>query len=485
MPIVLLRIFAVIALCRFASAFLEQPQARRGLFAQSLARAQTSNDQAETELIDVAIIGGGPTGLSCALALLRASSSSSFPPPSMAIFESDTFQPKGATVIITSPGWKALNCIDKETYKEAKAEGAWVSVVDFKDFSGKPLLPRLVKFAMRRLARPILRLLRRGIVRANNWHAFRGSLRRGVQRVGSELGYSVDDLIRTNTSLISIDPASKTDRVLLTFSDGTEVAASAVLACDGTFSTVRKSLDRFENQRSNGSNDGKKPVLINEGKTVFRGTAPNIAPHGIATFYATVGVTGCVFPAGRTTDGSALSVIMPTSVGGRAVDTDDTRTRLKEALAKLNAPIDKDLMEVIDDVDNMIEHKLYSRDVVTYPNLASGYDRIAYFGDAAHPLRPTGEGVAVAMEDAWTIGHLVGTSEKGVISPGLFRKYENERQGRVNAICKAVRDLAESYYDENNQENMNDEDKEKKEIQTNNNGVKQAMKDHPIKLSSL
>lgn len=485
MTILLLRIFAVIALCRFASAFLEQSQARRGRFPQNLTRAQqTSNDQAEPELIDVAIIGGGPTGLACALALLRTSSSSSFA-PSMAVFEADTFQPKGATVVIKSTGWKALNCIDKETYKEAKADAAWISVVDFKDFSGKPLLPPLVRFAMFRLARPILRLLRRGIVRANNWHAFRGSLRRGVQRVGSELGYSMDDLIRPNTSLISVDPVSKTDRVLLTFSDGTEVAASAVLACDGTFSTVRKSLDQFEDQRSNGMNDGKKPTLINEEKTVFRGTAPNIAPGGIGTFYATVGVTGSVFPAGRTTDGSAISVIVPTSLDGRAVDTDDARTRLKENLAKLDAPIDKDFMEVIDDVDNMIEHKLYSRDVVTYPSLASGYDRISYFGDAAHPLRPTGEGVSVAMEDAWTIGHLVGTSEKGIISPGLFRKYENVRQDRVNAICIAVRDLAESYYDDNDQENTNNEAKEKKKVKTNYNSVKQAMKDHPIKFSSL
>ena len=28
-------------------------------------------------------------------------------------------------------------------------------------------------------------------------------------------------------------------------------------------------------------------------------------------------------------------------------------------------------------------------------------------GDAAHPLRPTGEGTALAYEDAWTLGDIL------------------------------------------------------------------------------
>ena len=460
--------------------------------------------------MDVAIVGGGPTGLACALALLRATKSSSSSaekrrPPSIAVFEADDFEPKGASIIVSTPGWKALRAIDEETFKEAKADGACISSIYFEDFSGTSLLPSVLKYTMRFLIRPTLRyLLRSGIVRSNNWHAFRQSLRRGVERTRLELDTNDDndlDVIRTNTSLVSVDPTyNNNSSVLLTFTDGSRVAASTVLACDGTFSTIRKCLE-YDNNDGHPT-AGRSKVLVNEQKSVWRGTAPHIETKGRNTFFVAQdeakgsGGTAVLFPAGRTTPGSSLSIILPsTNVNGRAKGSDDARRRLKAALKALEVPIADSLMEAIDDVDVMLEHQLHVRDFDLFPNLCSGHDRIAYVGDSAHPLRPTGEGVAMALEDAWTIGNLAataGSSSTAILSPALLRKYEELRQDRVAAVCKAVQDLANSYYDgdeasdDDDEEGGTKEPKEKKKpLQTTKKRVDQAMKDHPIYLTKL
>lgn len=137
-------------------------------------------------------------------------------------------------------------------------------------------------------------------------------------------------------------------------------------------------------------------------------------------------------------------------------------------------PIAEDLVKAIDAAESMLEHKLHVRDAVAYPDIGSGYDQIAYFGDALHPLRPTGEGLAVAMEDAWMIGRLLASSDTGKVSPELLRKYEQERQDRVNALCVAVRIAAERSYDENTVGGDN-----------NAGDVERAKKDYPIKLTPL
>ena len=470
--ILLLASLLVLVCSPLAAAFLPSTSVAARVSESTAIHAAISTNN--PEVLDVAIVGGGPTGLACALALLRASSSTGRR-TSMAVFEADNFQPKGASIVISKPGWKALKAICSQTYAEAKADAACVSGLYFDDFSGRPLLPRPVRGAMKYMVRPVLRLLRTGIVRSNSWHAFRSCLRRGVERAGMELEHKVEDLIRTNTSLVSVDPNYSEDGALLTFEDGTEVVASTVLACDGTFSTVRKCLDH--------GNDN--PVLVDEGKTVWRGTAPNIDTRGESTFYIaqeeakTKGATANIFPAGRTTGGSSLSIIMPTSLPGRAKGSEDARQRLKEALAALNVPIAGALMDAIDDVEYMLEHKLHVRDFDMFPEFYSGFDCLAYLGDSAHPLRPTGEGVALALEDAWTIGNLAySDSGKRILTPDLLRKYEGARQARVAAVCKAVRDLAESYY-------KDEEESSQKKVQTTKPKVNQAMKEYPIYLTAL
>ena len=482
----------------------------------------------QPEVLDVAIIGGGPTGLACALALLNTVESktktaaacssseritrSTKVAPSIAVFEADTFQPKGASIVISKPGWNALKAIDKITYTAAKADGVGVSSIYFEDFSGHSILPRPIKYLMTFLVRPVVRyLFRTGLVRSNSWHAFRMILRAGVERKGKELGCNVmmdhtQNLIRTNASLVSLDPTYKNNsRTLLTFADGSQVAASTVLACDGTFSTVRKCLEDSDGEDTNTVAVPAAP-LVDMQKTVWRGTAPDIDTRGKGIFFVAqdqakvTGGTGCLFPAGRNTPGSSLSIILPYNQTSRANGSEDARRRLTNALAELEVPIDRSLQDAIDNVEYMLEHKLHGRDFEVSPSLYSGYDRIAYVGDAAHPFRPTGEGTAMALEDAWAIGHVAATektntaerSTRSILPCANLRLYERSRQDRVVAVSKAVQELAESYYEEKDNDEPSQQDigtkkekKKKKPAQTNKRGVDQAMKDHPIHLSAL
>jgi 2-polyprenyl-6-methoxyphenol hydroxylase-like FAD-dependent oxidoreductase len=447
------------------------------------------------EKLDIAIVGGGPSGLSVALALLRGAPLAT---SNIALFESDSFQPKGASIVMSRSGWDALRCIDPVVCRRAQRNGAPVSALLFKDFSGNPKLPRPVRWLVWSLY-PFLRALGLGIVKGNGWHDLRDVLRNGVVEASLPLGYSTgsdghqDDkkkLIRAGEKLLEIDTSSQEGRVLLTFDGGKQVSASLVIACDGAFSKVRECLDKIKT-----ASLPTEPFLLDQHKTVWRGTAPTVDAKNIATFYVASpqgsgegeSATCCIFPAGRTTPGSSISIIMA-SVPGRASSSDDARKRLDSALAKLGVPIDDLVRRTIDGVDHMLEHRLHTRNFDAYPSLESGEERIGFLGDSAHPLRPTGEGIGIAMEDAWTIGKLAKEAvrkdqENGlpvsgdIFTPDMLRQYEVERQDRVTAICAAVQELAESYYD--------NDDGKKKEVQTKKTGVNKAMKEFPIYLEPL
>ena len=57
--------------------------------------------------MDCAIIGAGPAGLATAIALSKALTS-----PSIALFERDDFQPKGARIQISKSGWESVKNLD-------------------------------------------------------------------------------------------------------------------------------------------------------------------------------------------------------------------------------------------------------------------------------------------------------------------------------------------------------------------------------------
>ena len=129
----------------------------------------------------------------------------------------------------------------------------------------------------------------------------------------------------------------------------------------------------------------------------------------------------------------------------------------------------------------MIEGKLQTRNF-TKP-WASATPRVAFLGDAAHPLRPTGEGTALALEDAWTLGSLAVAAEStdDFCDPVTLRQYEALRGARVEAVSNAVRIAANRFYAKGHGKTSGDELRlEDLNTPGTVNSVDQAFKAHPL-----
>jgi salicylate hydroxylase len=280
------------------------------------------------------------------------------------------------------------------------------------------LLLRLAHLLFAWLGR-VLRV-RVGITKTHLWHDVRDALRARVCELHGA------GAIHADHDLISLK--EEEEALVLGFNvsgELREVRCRALFACDGTRSRVREL-----------SPDA--PCLLDEGKSVWRGVAPAYDCSGAATFYRDAsGSSGLLFPAGRG-GGTSWTVIAPV-VPGRSETQDESRARLRDALP---TRVDECLLNVIAESPLVIENKLVTRD--WSKPWASSLLRVAYLGDAAHPLRPTGEGTALAFEDAYTIGHLA--RDLGGVGPELMRAYEQARLGRVRAVSDAVKAAAEGFY---------------------------------------
>ena len=380
--------------------------------------------------LDVAIVGGGPCGLATALALSKAPCLQG---ARIAVFEADEFSPKGASIQISRPGWAALESLDAEAASRIRETGAPVTSVSIRSFDGKSATPLLLTLITRVVAWlfALLRILgvrRAELTRAHTWHDVRTVLRDRVREAWGE------SALRSGSRLETLD-ATGADDVRLGFSGGeADCRAKVVLACDGTRSAVRRLLP----------DESDDELLVSEGRSVWRGQAPSLDTRGAATFYKEGDCSALVFPAGSG-QGSSWSFIAPVAEG-RAESPEEARARLSEALP---APLDATLQAAIDGSQSVLEHKLVVRDFAR--PWASSAARVAFLGDAAHPLRPTGEGTALAFEDAWTLGALAADAPtlEAFCAPATLRSYEARRLPRVRAVSDAVRADANRFYEMN------------------------------------
>ena len=354
--------------------------------------------------VEVAIIGGGPCGLATALAL---SKSRSLQGATVEVFESDAFRPKGASILISKAGWAALNAIDPDTARRIRTTSAPVTRVSVRTLGGANLTPAPVRVFMT-IVGALFALLRRvgiqrGLLGVHLWHEVREVLRQRAEASGAVL----------SPSKTLVEMTEGADAMRLRFDDGDEVAAKVVLACDGVSSACRHellltltltlaltlTLTLARRLLPSEPDD----LLLDEGKSAWRGQAVGLDSGREATFYKDdTGRSGLVFPAGAG-QGSSWTFIA-SSVAGRSQSPEEARARLAAALPD---ELDATLRQAIDASPFLIESKLQTRDF-SKP-WASATPRVAFLGDAAHPLRPTGEGTALALEDAWTVGSLALT----------------------------------------------------------------------------
>lgn len=401
---------------------------------------------AEPEVVDVAIVGGGPTGLATAIALSKAPALAG---RSIVIFERDAFDPKGAIVGISEMAWAALGNIDTRLARQVRRKGSPVRA-----FVSEPLdaaAPQLERPNDTPPPNPVARALSVGYrwLRARlskpaaitfRWHDVRMSLANRFKELRGA------DAVRGEHELVGMDAAAEGAEpgyVQLAFARRATpdaprllVRARLVIAADGVRSAAREC-----------SSHGPRAAAlwIDEGKSIWRGIAPSLSLHAVSTYLVEPGGNGRIgmlFPAGRG-KGSSWAVTAP-AAAGRAADGDEARARLFAALparphAKLVAAINATQ-------GGVIENKLLARNW-SLP-FGSGLARLAYAGDSAHPLRPTGQGLALAFEDAWTLGRLAADapSADAFLTPATLRAYEQRRFERVRAVSLATGELAQLSY---------------------------------------
>lgn len=97
------------------------------------------------------------------------------------------------------------------------------------------------------------------------------------------------------------------------------------------------------------------------------------------------------------------------------------------------------------DANKMLEHGVWVRYAEDIPSGSLGDGRVSLVGDAFHPVRPTGQGVNTALEDAHALAFAV--AQLGVTKEAL-RKYEGERIDRVKSVAANTLQTGRAAYEQ-------------------------------------
>ena len=222
--------------------------------------------------------------------------------------------------------------------------------------------------------------------------------------------------------------------VRVTDEDGTQLAGAALLGCDGLWSRVRTQLLGAHPVRSSGH-------LAYRGM-VRRADLPSALGASVVTAWLGPRLHAVHYPV-RGGEWINVVVVVQGVIGqghGGAVDSDPqswTHEAHSADLRRTLGHVSGDLMSVVEAVDAWRLWPLNDR-----PPMSGAHEhaqgRVALLGDAAHPLRPyLAQGAAMALEDAWTLGELVGQVQGRVSDwPGLLQRLARtrwERNARVQA----------------------------------------------------
>ena len=442
----------------------------------------------DARMVDIAIIGGGPGGLAAALALERNCPVGT----TIRVFERDNFEPKGASIAISKGGWKDLRNVVPELFAtlepRIRSTGVSITSITISGFdSTSPAESRFVRAMLRvvnggslvfqGLTAVANRLLRRrwnrpAIRMSHLWHDVRMAL---ADAVSEKCGAGTICGGHSLVSLTELEGQGASSGFELTFevapSSGSgepeaagavkvveKVSCGAVLACDGVGSSVRR-LAVKEPKAS--------AVFTGEGRSVWRGVAPKINLGGKASFFkggsskggsskgGDATSSGVVFPAGAA-EGASWAIIAPLAEG-RSTDSASARLRATEALeAACNGSSAPPLLvSAIGGSERVVEHRLFYRNfgegAAPYAAATAG---LSFLGDAQHPVRPTGQGVALAWADAAALGKCCAEAAAAALTElppgaapapfsaddmaGVLSAYEAMREPEVRKVAARV-----------------------------------------------
>ncbi|EIE25083.1 FAD/NAD(P)-binding domain-containing protein [Coccomyxa subellipsoidea C-169] len=396
--------------------------------------------------LDVAIVGGGPGGLATALAITRAVKGTR-----VKVFErAKKYRPLGAGVGMDVNGMKAIEAIDPALEKWFYDNGWTVPVAKTFDEIGNE-----VKSEKMDPSKSLSKYGKRGTILG--WYEIQSAFYRALP----------PDTVVFDSRFESYEEDSEGVTVKFEGGEPGPVRAKVLIGADGYFSAVRQQcLD-----------DGPPDFA---GTVCWRARVNMKQPLEHSSWYFGAEKVGLLYPISKDhmvwTGSAPIRLVKEAGVdfdpsnGGRfrastqAIEgVDNALERCLEVFAGLDTFLDivgdvllqrclkvfagypETFLDIIRETDPraVAEHGIFTRQAEALPADGWGRGRVTLVGDAAHPVRPTGQGLNMTMEDA---AELAWHVQQSGLTPEALRSFELERIPRVGVIVKKAQQQGEAAY---------------------------------------
>ncbi len=237
------------------------------------------------------------------------------------------------------------------------------------------------------------------------------------------LSMAGDATIHLNKRLVGLEQA--VGQVRLSFDDGTQHAADAVIGADGLHSVVRELLLGAENPRFSGrvAYRGVFPAELIEGPGISDSRTKWWGEdRHIVIYYTTASKSEVYFV---TSVPEPAEWLTPESWSAKG-DVSELRSAFQGFHPEVRA--------VLEACPDCHKWAILERDPL--PSWSEG--RVVLLGDACHPMTPyMAQGAATAMEDAAVLARCLEASDGFESAIQLYEEHRKPRTSRIQAISSA------------------------------------------------
>ncbi|KAG2424673.1 hypothetical protein HYH02_015153 [Chlamydomonas schloesseri] len=371
----------------------------------------SSAPSAVTSHVDYAIIGGGPSGLLTAKALLKA-----VPGASVQVYETARgYWPQGAGVLIELNGWRALHAVDDALADKLRSQGFLFGSTSVYDETGNPMkLPYTQSMDWNHAESERVHGHTRVMV---YWGDIRQALFESLP----------EGMVSFNSRITAVTPGEPGGQpAVLQMQDATggtrTVTAGLVVAADGFYSRTKRlvwggGMPAFTNRLIwralvQYERDEEVPELLRRsGGDPVMWMGQGVPPSRFATVY-TVGHNRFVWTCIAGTSyleqaGLSWSPAKNEDVGIQQAGAGASSPAKARCLAVFERDYPPALVDLLRRTDPALitEHGAYLHDLSALqgaPDWVRG--NVVLVGDAAHTAPPDGQGLNMALEDVAVLG---------------------------------------------------------------------------------
>ncbi|CAI0417597.1 unnamed protein product [Linum tenue] len=356
----------------------------------SITRAKKSGADVREE--EIVIVGAGIAGLATAVSLKRLGIGS------VVLEQADSLRTGGTSLTLFKNGWRVLDAIG--VAGELRPQFLEIQGMVVKSEDGQQL--RSFRFKDEDQSQEVRAVERRIL----------------LETLANQLP---TESVRFSSKLANIE-TSENGATLLQLTDGTQILAKIVVACDGIRSPVAKWMG-FSDPKYVG-HCSFRGLGVYDGGQPFEPRVNYVYGRGIRAGYVPVSPTKVYW----------FVCFNSPSLGPRVTDPSILKQQAKDLVK--NWP--SDLLNLIDITPDETLSKTPLVDRWNWPGISPGPSRgsVVLVGDAWHPMTPNlGQGACCALEDSVVLARkLAAAIESGPSSTAIdeaFRSYGEERWPRV------------------------------------------------------